>query len=159
MASKLSYSVWRPKKTGDGFAATFDYSEKNRCWFAAIVPQNGEGERSFDFNKKITAKLGLSDIGAMLGVLLGRSQTVGEKGLFHSSNKDSKDSTIITLTNNENTFFFGLSQKKGTASSRGNVNLFLSDGIILAELFRQTIVQMCTEEYTPGGGSNNKQSD
>lgn len=160
MASKLSYSIWRPNKSGNGFAATFDYSDKNRCWFAALAPQSGDGERSFDFSKKITAKLGLSDIGAMLSVLLGRTQTVGEKGLFHTSNKDSKDSTIIHLQANENGgFAFSLSQKRGTVSSRGGVNFFLGDAVILAELFRQTVVPMCTEEYTPGGAGNNKQSD
>lgn len=157
MAKKISYSVWRPNKSGNGWATIFEYSEKQQAWYAVMMPQNGE--RSFDHTKKMTAKLGQADIGSILGVFLGRVNTVGEKGLYHTSNKDTKDSTVINCSNSDNGgFFFGISQKRGTNTSKGSVVLSLGDAIWLAELFRQTVVPMSTEEYV-GKTTENGQQD
>lgn len=102
MSGRLKLSLWKPRKSGDGSAALFDFNDLKGYAFLTMMPQNGE--KSFNAEKKINVKLGANDIGEIIACLRGRTGGVGQletgpkgsayKGLYHKSGKGD-DSSVI----------------------------------------------------------------
>ena len=74
------YAIYKPNAHGSGGVIRFDLNVDKSAIFVDAASQSGE--RQFDWEKKFTMKWGLSDIGAALAALQGR--TVQAK-LFHKT--------------------------------------------------------------------------
>jgi len=88
--------MYKPRRSCDGCASQWSISSKKDCVFLEMAKQCGkteDGNAKFDWDKKISFKLGDSDIGEILSVLNGMKPAVGpfdsqkgkHKGLFHSN--------------------------------------------------------------------------
>ncbi|KKN98923.1 hypothetical protein LCGC14_0141680 [marine sediment metagenome] len=100
MADKYSKSfiLYKAKNDGNGAASQWSLGSKKDCVFLEMANQKGkdkDGNANFDWPNKISFKLGESDLGELLTVLMGIKDGVGpidqeskkHKGLFHSNPK------------------------------------------------------------------------
>lgn len=92
-----NFELYKARGTGDGAASQWNLGSEKDCVFLEMANQTGKdknGNASFDWGRKIRFKLGISDIGEILSVLVGLQKGVGQydsdrgkfKGLFHSNN-------------------------------------------------------------------------
>ena len=84
------YTIYKPNQRGAGGAVRFNLNADKGAVFVEAATQSGE--RQFDWDSKIIMKWGLSDIGAALATLQGRTQ---QAKLFH---KTEKASSALELT-------------------------------------------------------------
>ena len=78
------YTVYKPNQRGTGGAVRFNLNAEKGAIFIEAAVQSGE--RQFDWDSKIIMKWGLSDIGAALATLQGRTP---QAKLFHKTDKAS----------------------------------------------------------------------
>lgn len=76
------YAIYKPNSRGSGGVIRFGLNRAKAAIFLEAAAQSGE--KQFDWDQKIIMKWGLSDIGAALAVLQGRTT---EAKLFHQSEK------------------------------------------------------------------------
>lgn len=76
------YAIYKPNSRGTGGVVRFGLNRSKACLFVDAAAQSGE--KSFDWENKITMKWGLSDVGNVLAALQGR---VPQAKLFHQSEK------------------------------------------------------------------------
>jgi len=76
------YAIYKPNSRGSGGVVRFGLNRAKGAVFLDAAAQSGE--KQFDWDQKIIMKWGLSDIGAALAVLQGRTT---EAKLFHQSEK------------------------------------------------------------------------
>lgn len=76
------YAIYKPNSRGSGGVIRFGLNRAKGAVFLDAAAQSGE--KQFDWDQKIIMKWGLSDIGAALAVLQGRTT---EAKLFHQSEK------------------------------------------------------------------------
>jgi hypothetical protein len=76
------YAIYKPNSRGSGGVIRFGLNRAKGAVFLEAAAQSGE--KQFDWDQKIIMKWGLSDIGAALAVLQGRTS---EAKLFHQSEK------------------------------------------------------------------------
>lgn len=76
------YAIYKPNSRGSGGVIRFSLNRAKAAVFLDAAAQSGE--KQFDWDQKIIMKWGLSDIGAALAVLQGRTT---EAKLFHQSEK------------------------------------------------------------------------
>jgi hypothetical protein len=76
------YAIYKPNSRGSGGVIRFGLNRAKGAVFLEAAAQSGE--KQFDWDQKIIMKWGLSDIGAALAVLQGRTT---EAKLFHQSEK------------------------------------------------------------------------
>ena len=76
------YAIYKPNSRGSGGVIRFGLNRAKGAVFLDAAAQ--AGEKQFDWDQKIIMKWGLSDIGAALAVLQGRTT---EAKLFHQSEK------------------------------------------------------------------------
>lgn len=76
------YAIYKPNTRGSGGVIRFGLNRAKAAVFLDAAAQSGE--KQFDWDQKIIMKWGLSDIGAALAVLQGRTT---EAKLFHQSEK------------------------------------------------------------------------
>lgn len=83
-------NFWKPNSKNEGAAAFFNYSEGSNCVFLKMMPQASDGSDSkFDSSRSLNVKLGQSDIGELLAVIMCRKDGAGNKkenkwsGLYH----------------------------------------------------------------------------
>lgn len=119
----MELTFWKANNKESGAAAILQYSEERNAVFLQMMPQ--DGERSFDNNAKITAKLNASDLSAMLSVATGNLPDCGKdgKGLYHQNDKGS---SIINLSRYESKgefvgWYLSLSVKRDNNDTRLSV--------------------------------------
>lgn len=78
------YTIYKPSQRGTGGAIRFNLNAEKGAIFIEASAQSGE--RQFDWDSKIIMKWGLSDIGAALATLQGRTP---QAKLFHKTDKAS----------------------------------------------------------------------
>lgn len=78
------YTIYKPNQRGAGGAIRFNLNSEKGAIFVEAAAQSGE--KQFDWDSKIIMKLGLSDIGAALATLQGRTP---QAKLFHKTDKAS----------------------------------------------------------------------
>ena len=76
------YAIYKPNSRGTGGVIRFEINKAKASVFVDAALQSGE--KQFDWEKKITMKWGLSDLGAMLATLQGRQP---QTKLFHQAEK------------------------------------------------------------------------
>lgn len=143
----MNYSKFRsyhPREKGDGCVAEFNYSVKNNCIYLMMAPQVGT-ENKFDYDKKLTAMLGLTDLGELLTVVCGRKGGAGSKdgdkykGLYHSNKTGS---AIIQFYKSDYGYNLGLSVDKNGVKSRCSMILTPAEGELLRVFIENNIGQM-----------------
>ena len=76
------YAIYKPNQRGSGGVVRFNINRPRAAVF--VEAANQSGEKQFDWEKKMTMKWGLTDLGAALAVLGGRQP---QAKLFHQSEK------------------------------------------------------------------------
>lgn len=142
---KFKVAFWHPNKTGKGSAAIFEARGEDGTLFLQLMPQSGE--RKFDSNQKITAKLGSLDIAEFLLVFEGAKAGVGQpngdkfKGLYHSNQNGS---TSIHFERSDSGFRIGVGAKRGNDAA---VNLSIQLNQTEAMLLRQYLTHVLTLQF------------
>ena len=106
-------AFYHPTAKGDGSALRLEprvnrtESDRHNCFYLDMAPQKTVASReaeqrspaTFDWERKLTVKLGFSDICELLAVLEGRQEKAGgaRNGLYHESEKAV---TVISFTRN-----------------------------------------------------------
>ncbi|MFA6563639.1 MAG: hypothetical protein WCV00_17175 [Verrucomicrobiia bacterium] len=76
------YAIYKPNARGSGGVVRFELNREKGAVF--VDGANQSGEKQFDWEKKITMKWGLHDLGAVLAVLERRAL---DAKLFHKTEK------------------------------------------------------------------------
>jgi len=128
---------FHPKRTANGSAARFELrlnragEEGYNCFFLEMANQKTartrESNATFNWEQKITVKLGFFDVCHFLTVLEGKCVSVGGKkeALYHQNGGTSTLIGFKVRPNNEG-YFLGLSKKNGSAQAR-KVSMALSE--------------------------------
>ena len=133
-------AFYHPNSAGTGAAMKLEprvnrlEADRYNCFFMDMATQKTaagaqDGKKphaSFDWEHKLTVKLGFMDICAILEVLEGRCEKLGgaRNGLFH---QNGTASTVITLQKaDKGGYFLGLSRKTA-AGVMSRVNMVLGD--------------------------------
>lgn len=157
MADRKKLGLWHPRNDGKGAAAIIEVNEKGQFWLT-FLPQGGAEGKKFNTDKKLTAKLGLNDLGEFLTILRGKKDGIGDKndkgffsGILHKI-KGSEDSTIIGLSqyidaNKVNRgYTLSLSAKRKGEVSRLSMGLTLAEGELLEQIIIQNISGLFANE-------------
>lgn len=149
---KLAF--YHPNSAGNGVAMQleprFNRLEKDRynCFFLEMASQKTGAGRSgdkrvpatFDWEKKLAAKLDFTDICELLAVFEGRQDKVGGQkgGLFH---QNGQGSTVISLQKAEKGgYYIGLSKKNGEAAAvRVSMLISEAEAIGLRSVFQSSL--------------------
>ena len=136
-----SLCLYHPNAKGTGSALRLeprinrDDRDRYNCFFLEMASQKGVatrpggsvGNASFDWEDKITVKLGFMDIAECLTVLEGRADKVGagRNGLYHATGAGS---TLIAFMANreQGTFYLSLSAKRTGEEAPRKVGMTLS---------------------------------
>jgi len=126
------YPIYKPNGKGTGGAIQFkpDFESKNGCIF--INAANQAGEKSYDWGNKVIMKLGMSDIGKIMALLIGRTK---ECKLFHKSDRGQTTFDLKPGTS------YGYMLRTTSTISGSTVNLPVSDdeAEILLTLLRHVV--------------------
>lgn len=82
MERNPDYAIYKPTARGTGGVLRFSLNRAKGAIFVDAAAQSGE--KSFDWENKITMKWGLSDLGPVIATLQGRQP---QAKLFHQSEK------------------------------------------------------------------------
>ncbi len=137
---KVSY--YHPTGKGDGTALRLEprfnrvEADRHNCFYLEMAPQKTLATReadqrnpaTFDWEKKLTIKLGFMDICEMLTVLEGRQEKVGgpRNGLYHDS---AKAVSVISFMKNSGRegYLLGVSRKDKADGQLVRMHISLSD--------------------------------
>ncbi len=135
-----SLCLYHPNSKGTGSALRIEprinrHDEvRYNCFFLEMASQKtaaeGRGDRrahaTFDWENKITVKMGFLDISEMLTVLDGHAPQMGgeRKGLYHATNNGN---TLISLSHDpaRGTYYLSLSRKKNGAREPQRIGIAL----------------------------------
>lgn len=153
MAEKYpqSFMLYKAKNDGNGAASQFTLGSQKDCVFLEMANQKGKddnGNARFDWDNKIRFKLGESDIGEILTVLIGIKDGVGPfdsvkqryKGLFHSN--PNGNAVLYFGKDKGGTIHIYLSVKKGEEKNRVQHAISLGEACVLGTLLRRAIEVM-----------------
>jgi hypothetical protein len=135
-------ALYHPNSAGNGAALQLEPrvnrkgTDRYNCFFLELAPQKtaarGEGgtrtAATFDWGRKLTVKLGFSDICEILAVLEGRADKAGgqRNGLYHETGRGN---TLITFQRNPDKggCFVGLSQKIRESGQTARIHMALTE--------------------------------
>ncbi len=145
-------TFYHPNGKGTGAAARLELrlngpgEERYDCFFLELAKQktvanrrSGEGFATFDWENKVTVKLGFLDVCALLAVLEGGRDQVGENGngLYHQTNDIS---TLIAFRRAPERpgYFLAVSRKQngGAQLFKGHILLTDAEGLGLRCVFQ-----------------------
>lgn len=143
-----NFQLYKARGSGDGSASQWNLGSEKDCVFLEMANQTGKdenGNASFDWGNKIRFKLGISDIGEVLSVLVGLQKGVGpfdlergkHKGLFHSN----KSGNAILYLGKDDTGRFGirLSVKRDGDQTIVQHSITKGEACVLSTLLRRAI--------------------
>lgn len=146
-----TYSLYHPTAKNTGSAMSLERKaatgEREGCIFATMAPQKTvagpDGKKAtFAWEEKITVKLGISDLSAMLLVADGKRADLGPKGLYHDSGSASTGIQFRRVETPMSGYSFEVAKKgKGEDATVKRVHILLNEaeGLTLAVLFRASL--------------------
>lgn len=154
MAKEFStgFVMYKARNEGNGSASQWNLSSDKDCVFLEMANQKGKNDKGnaiFDWENKIRFKLGDSDIGEILAVLVGLQDGVGpvdtsdgknkgkHKGLFHS-NQHGNAILYFGKVDNER-FRIYLSVKRGEEKTVVQHSISKGEACVLNTLLRCAI--------------------
>ena len=136
-------AIYHPNGRGAGSAMRLeprinrDGDDRYNCFFLEMAAQKSTAQRAggktdyatFDWERKITVKLGFLDVSELLTVLEGRAPHVGgpRKGLYHASGNGN---TLIAFSRDQTErggYYLSLSRKREGDSEPSRVAIGLSE--------------------------------
>ena len=147
----LSFVMYKATRDGNGAASQWDLAKEKQAVFLEMTNQIGKddkGNARFDWDNKISFKLGQTDIGEILSVLVGMQDGVGQldrdknkhKGLFHSN--QGGNSILYFAKDERGTLRMYLSVKKGENKTVAQHAISKGEMCILSTLLRRAIEVM-----------------
>jgi hypothetical protein len=129
---RLRLTFYHPTQTGGGGAARLEFHparpDRDGCFFLEMARQktapsrdaDGRQTATFDWENKITAKLGFLDVCGLLLVLTGRGEQAGggRGGLFHDT---AEANTVINLRRQTEPAGFSLEVSRKAKRGDGEV--------------------------------------
>lgn len=146
-----TYSLYHPTGKNTGSAMSLERkaatSEREGCIFASVAPQKTVAgtdakNATFAWEEKITVKLGISDLSAMLLVLTGKKPDLGAKGLYHDSGAASTGIQLRKVETPVAGYAFEVAKKgKGEEGTVKRCHILLNEGesLALTLMFQQSI--------------------
>jgi hypothetical protein len=95
------YALYKPNSRGTGGVVRFELNRERAAVF--VNGANQSGERQFDWERKITMKWGLADLGAVLAALQRRTP---EAKLFHQTEKSNSAFELTSQEGGERAPYF-----------------------------------------------------
>lgn len=146
-----SFMLYKAKTDGDGAASQWSLASKKDCVFLEMANQKGknsDGNANFDWDSKIRFKLGESDIGELLAVLVGFQKGAGpfdpakkgHKGLFHRN--PSGNAILHFGHDSENRLRIHLSVKKDEQKTAIGHVISKGESMVLSTLLRRAVEVM-----------------
>jgi len=140
LAKRQQYAIYKPTRNNTGGVLRLHLVCEKDALFAESARQ--DGEKSFDWQRKITMKWGLGDIGEVLAVLERRQR---EAKLFHKTEKQSTTFQIRHQAEAErNNYFAQMTKQVAETKEVTRVAIPLSQGeaAVLATLLRTATVRL-----------------
>lgn len=146
-----TYSLYHPTGKNTGSALSLERkaatAEREGCIFATVAPQKTVAgteskNATFAWEEKITVKLGISDLSAMLLVLTGKKPDLGAKGLYHDSGTASTGIQLRRVETPVPGYAFEVAKKgKGEDATVKRCHILLNEGeaLALTLMFQQSI--------------------
>lgn len=134
------YYIYKANKNNTGAALQVDLNIKKGAVFLECANQRSEDR--FDWENKVTIKLSSSDIGQILEVLEGHTQTIK---LFHQPSKgeyktaQNVKNVALTFTSNTRGYNLTVSQQTTNGIKRVSINISKAEGIVLRILLSSAI--------------------
>ena len=118
------YAIYKPNSRGSGGVVRFGLNKTKACLF--VDATNQSGEKQFDWEKKITMKWGLSDLGTVIAALQGR---IPQAKLFHQSEKANSAFELTRQDDPERApYLLSISRQDSADKSLRKITLPLSHG-------------------------------
>ncbi|MFT4637574.1 MAG: hypothetical protein ACI8T1_000884 [Verrucomicrobiales bacterium] len=135
----VDYAIYKPNGRGNGGVIRFELNRAKAAVFVDAALQSGE--KSFDWEKKITMKWGLPDLGAALATLQGRQP---QAKLFHQTGKGNSAFELAKRDDPERApYFMSLSQQKeGAAVSKVAIPLTHAEAAVLETALRSAVIRL-----------------
>ena len=130
-------TFYHPNNAGKGSAASFEYrweADKDSVLLFLVMAnqkgKNANGNGTFDWDNKITVKMGENDVGEFLCVLNAVKDTAGSgKGLYHKSGSGNK---IINFEFKDGSYYLNVSQKDSNkGDQRGYISIYPQEAELL----------------------------
>jgi len=135
---RSEFAIYKPTRSGSGGVIRLSLAREKRAVFVEAAFQ--KGEKSFDWQQKVTMKWGMTDLGEVLAVLERRQE---EAKLFHKTEKHSTACHIRHQSDqNRNNYFVQISRQVLDSKSVTKVALPISQGeaAVVATLLRAAVV-------------------
>jgi hypothetical protein len=132
MSDKLrSFAIYKANNAKTGSAAQFSLSSNKDCVFLEFGRQINERDSPapYDWENKITVKLGFSDLGKILLLLNGRGPE--KLDLFHKNQKGNK---VLSLQAQDNGYYMKVSAKEGDSGPASIATPISFDESVLLKL-------------------------
>jgi len=153
MAEEFSqgFVLYKARGDGNGAASQWNLGSKKDCVFLEMANQKGKDDNNnarFDWENKVRFKLGDSDIGELLAVLVGLQDGAGpfddnkkkHRGLFHSN--PSGNAVLYFARDEHGRFRIYLSVKKDGEKTVVQHTISKGEACVLSTLLRRAIEVM-----------------
>ena len=134
------YAIYKPNGRGTGGVVRFELNREKEAVFVDAASQSGE--KSFDWENKLTMKWGLSDLGSVLATLQGRE---ARTKLFH---KTAKANSALEFVRGEDPqqapYFMRISRKDEASGEVRKVAIPIthSEAAVLETALRSAVVRL-----------------
>ena len=136
----LDYAIYKPNGRGSGGVIRFELNREKSSVFVDAAAQSGE--KQFDWDRKITMKWGLVDIGNVLATLQGRQ---AQTKLFHQSERANSAFELTYQTDPERApYLMSLSRQETSDKTLRKVTIPVSHGeaAIIETALRSAVVRL-----------------
>lgn len=134
------YAIYKPNARGNGGVVRFELNREKEAVF--VDAANQSGEKQFDWEKKITMKWGLSDLGSALAVLERRAP---EAKLFHKTEKSNSTFEMVSQNAPDRApYFIHMSHQDAATKQVKKVGIPLShaEAAVLETLLKTAVVRL-----------------
>lgn len=140
--TKLSteYAIYKPNSRGSGGVIRFDLNRAKGAVFVDAALQSGE--KAFDWEQKLTMKMGLNDLGMVLAVLQGRQP---QAKLFHQLQKSNSAFELTSQADPQRApYFMMVSRQDGKTKSVRKVSIPVThaEAAVLECALRSAVVRL-----------------
>jgi hypothetical protein len=134
------YTLYKPNARGTGGVVRFELNRQRGAVF--VDGANQAGEKQFDWEKKITMKWGVPDLGAVLAVLERRAP---QAKLFHQTEKSNSAFELVTQESGDRApYFIHLSRQDAASKQvqRVSVPVSHSEAAVLETALKTAVARL-----------------
>ncbi|MCB1094199.1 MAG: hypothetical protein KDN22_01325 [Verrucomicrobiae bacterium] len=136
------YAIYKPNSRGSGGVIRFELNRAKGAVFVDAASQSGE--RTFDWENKLTMKWGLADLGAAMATLQGAQQ---QAKLFHKTERSNSAFELIYRDDPDRApYLMSLSRQEVVDSSKSvrrvSIPVTHAEAAILETALRTAVVRI-----------------